>query len=203
MRNLFHSLLAAFALAVLGCTSEPVPAPNPPKLETAQMDTSKADDATLLAFARSGNLAAILLATGHEEPDGFYDSGPQTEGDGDAYLWLLVARDFWHAEADGVLGNLLELSSLRYDDGGLVTGTIEYQLGLVYLTGGRGLAIDLAKAELHLRKGYAGASETDLDFELDRNELTGRAREVFDAAIPAAKQKTKKNTSAKQKRSKT
>ncbi len=157
------------------------------------MEISKYDAAKLLAYAREGNLGAILLATGHHEPGGFYDNGPEAEGDPEAYKWTLVARDFGHAKADGVLDDLRSISSLRYDDGDLVTGHIHYDLGLAYLRGDEGLAIDFAKADRHLRKGLPGVSGVDVNFELDRVTLTGRAREVFDSAIPARKKKGQKS----------
>lgn len=190
MRVLFKSFLTVVAFGLIGCTQE-VNNINPqPQRENTLVITPKVTDTQYLAFARKGDLAAIMKATGHNGyPEGYLDRGPETEGDADAYKWMLVAADFGHAEAKNVVDNLLELSSLRYDDGSLVTGQIQYDLGLDYLSGLNGLPTDFTKAKKHLRKGFAGVSGTNRDLELDRNKLKGRAREVFDSVIPAQKKK--------------
>ncbi len=197
MRTPTRFFLPLLVLISSACSDEPTPEPRAPTPKSTTVENSKSDSAQLLAYAREGKLDAILLATGHNEPDGFYDNGPEAEGDPEAYKWLLIARDFGHAEADKVLDDLRSISSLRYDDGNLVTGIIEYQLGLAYLRGSEGLAIDFAKADLHLRSGVNGARNTDVDFELDRVTLTGRAREVFDLAISARAKKRERITITK------
>ena len=190
MRVLFKPFLATIAFGLIGCTQE-VNSINPqPQRENTVVITTKVTDTRYLTFARKGDLAAIMKATGHNDyPEGYADRGPETEGDADAYKWMLIAEDFGHAEAKNVVDNLLGLSSLRYDDGGLVTGQIHYDLGLDYLSGLNGLPTDFAQAKKHLHKGFAGVSGTNRDLELDRNKLTGLAREVFDSAIPAQKKK--------------
>jgi hypothetical protein len=185
-------LLQALILSSLGCSNEDVSPQRSSPSESAAM-IPKTAEAHMLKLARDGDLAAILRATGHEPDEGYYDQGPETEGDADAYKWMLVAKDFGHRKADDVLGDLLELSSLRYDDGCLVTGSIQYELGVQYLNGDQGFPIDFTKAEFHLRNGLKGARETDLDFEQTRTMLVGRAREVFDSAIPTQQVKLQKN----------
>jgi hypothetical protein len=189
MRTSCLLLIATLSLLLLGCTKEQTNS-NTEIQVTKSSHSMQATDADLLSLARNGDLAAIMKITGHHAyPDGYYDRGPETDGDKDAYKWMLVTRDFGHTKSNAVIDDLLELSSLRYDDGKLVTSHISYELGLAYLMGTNGLPTDYSKADQHLRNGFAGVSGLDIDLELDREKLTGRAREVFDLAIPTQKKK--------------
>ena len=114
----------------------------------------------------------------------FSDQNAKGEGDGKAYKWLVVARDFGYRRADRAIADLLEISSLRYDDDSLVVGHIHYELGLAYLTGADGLPMDFKKAERNLRASLPGMSCVDYDVEADRSQLTGKARKIFDSVFP-------------------
>src|SRR5262245_47997604 len=90
----------------------------------------------LLAWAKKGDVAALLglcSAAQDEDEEGEGD----TEGDELAYKWLLVAGDFGHEKAASAADDMLEWSSLRYDDGALVQGLVHLELGEAYLSGKR------------------------------------------------------------------
>jgi hypothetical protein len=65
------------------------------------------------------------------------DDAEEGDSDGDelAYKWLLVAGDFGHKKAAKAADDMLEWSSMRYDDGALLHGLIHLELGQAYLSG--------------------------------------------------------------------
>jgi hypothetical protein len=73
----------------------------------------------LLALAREGDLEPLLHLC---------DIDGDGEGDILAYKWLNVASDFGHAGADDMIDDVMEVSSLRYDDDNSVTGGVHFDL---------------------------------------------------------------------------
>jgi hypothetical protein len=126
-------------------------------------------------LAKDGNIAAIMA---------FSDQNPKGEGDAKAYKWLVVARDYGYRRADTAMADLLEISSLRYDDDSLVVSQIHYELGLAYLTGSDGLPKDFKKAQRNLRASLPGIYDVTVDIASDREQLAGEARAVFDSVFP-------------------
>lgn len=112
------------------------------------------------------------------------DQDPAKDNDAQAYRWMAAAHDFGHARAWKKMRSLLEISSLRYDDGGLVTGQMHYELGMDYLRGCHGLPLDMIKASKNLALGREGILGTDHDLEADRRRLAGEPRRVFDVVYP-------------------
>lgn len=93
--------------------------------------------------ARHGELDAVvgLLA----------DSGGKDEDlDELAYKLFCVASDCGHEEAADLIDDLLEASSLRYDDDQFVQGNAHFELALAYLRGSDGLPADPELAREHL-----------------------------------------------------
>lgn len=108
-----------------------------------------------------------------------------------AYKWLSVASDFGHEEADDVIDDLLESSSLRYDDNQFLTGSAHWELGLAYLAGKDGLPRDLEKARAQLadakERGFPmSVQETDTMLVHARATLAPDALAVFDAVYEGA-----------------
>ncbi len=92
-------------------------------------------------WAKEGDIDSLLgLAT--------YDG--RDDGDGLALKWLLAAVDFGHAQADEAIDDLLEASSLRFDDDQFTQGSAHWELGLAYLSAAEGLPRDLVCAKRHL-----------------------------------------------------
>jgi hypothetical protein len=130
----------------------------------------------LLALAREGDLEPLLHLC---------DIDGDGEGDILAYKWLNVASDFGHVEADDMIDDVMEVSSLRYDDDSSVTGGVHFDLGVAYLTGGDGLPLDLDLGQSHLAHAVecrypAGIQGGDELVAQARAALTGAARAVFD-----------------------
>jgi hypothetical protein len=96
--------------------------------------------------ARSGDLDGIFELM---DQDGAEDN------DRLAYKWLSAAADFGHEEAEERLDDLLEVSSLRYDDDGFIVAFAHWELGVAYLAGDHGLAVDLALGDKHLTEALS------------------------------------------------
>ena len=78
----------------------------------------------LLAWAKKGDVDALLALCSAAVSDEDEDAEVDTEGDETAYKWLLVAADFGHKKAASSADDMLEWSSMRYDDGALLQGLI-------------------------------------------------------------------------------
>lgn len=135
----------------------------------------------LLALAREGDVEPLLHLC---------DIDGDGEGDILAYKWLTVASDFGHADADDLIDDVLEVSSLRYDDDNFVVGGIHFELGMAYLTGGDGLPLNLDTGRLHLADAAAshypaGIQDGHEVVARARTMLTGEARTIFDAVYPS------------------
>jgi TPR repeat protein len=131
----------------------------------------------LVKLAQAGDLDALLARM---------EDVPEEDRDEAAYKWLNVAVDFGHGDADELIADLMEGSSLRFDDDQFLTGNAHWELGLAYLTAGDSLPKDLAKATTHLQAardcGYPMSVETGDEMILDaRHKLGGDARMAFDA----------------------
>lgn len=72
------------------------------------------------------------------------------------YKWLCVASDFGHEEAEELIADLLEHTSLRYDDSGCEQASVKWELAVAYLEGSEGLPIDLDKAGRYLEEIFLG-----------------------------------------------
>ena len=98
----------------------------------------------------SDQLARMAIAGDIEGLFGLMDGEPDGDRDVLAYKWLAVASDFGHEEADDAIDDLLEASSLRFDDDQFLTGNAHWELGLAYLGGRDGLPRDLDRAREQL-----------------------------------------------------
>ena len=134
----------------------------------------------LVKLAQAGDLDALLARM---------DDVPEEDRDEAAYKWLNVAVDFGHGEADERIADLMEGSSLRFDDDQFLTGNAHWELGLAYATGGESLPKDVGKATTHFEAahdcGYPMSIETGDEMIADaRKQLTGDARKAFAAIYP-------------------
>src|SRR5207245_2364187 len=105
-----------------------------------------------------------------------------------AYKWLAVASDFGYGNADDMLGDLVESSSLRFAADRYGTGRAHWRLGLAYLTNTDGLPRDLDKARSHLAsakdRGYPMSVQgADAMMAQARARLAPDALAVFDAVF--------------------
>jgi hypothetical protein len=132
-------------------------------------------------LARDGDLDAIFALT--------------REGrDRDAYKWLSAALDFGHDD-DDLVGDVLETTSMRFDDSGFERGAAHWELAVAYLEGDDGLPRDLALAAAHLDEVFsfgpgrpvlasinAGTSEA-YDAEAVLARLDGDARALLERKL--------------------
>ncbi|MCW5803684.1 MAG: hypothetical protein KIT31_14975 [Deltaproteobacteria bacterium] len=95
-----------------------------------------------VARAIAGDVEAIFEAAGSITDEG--------ERDLMAYRLLAIAADFGSEEAHEALGDMLEASTLRYDDDHGAQGDVHFELALEYLTGTGGLPRDLERGRAHL-----------------------------------------------------
>ena len=86
----------------------------------------------LVRLAQAGDLDALLARM---------DDVPEEDRDEAAYKWLNVAVDFGHAEADERIADLMEGSSLRFDDDQFLTGNVHDKEGDQTLCPGCGTAV--------------------------------------------------------------
>lgn len=93
------------------------------------------------ALARTGDLDSLF---------GLMDLDARTTNDRLAYKWLCAASDFGHEAAEDRIAEVLEVSSLRYDDDAYETAAAHWELACAYLEGTDGLPIDLVLARKHL-----------------------------------------------------
>jgi len=140
--------------------------------------------ADFLALAKKGELEA-LLALAYAD----VDVDATEEADALAFKWLTVSLDFGHAEAEDMIADLYESSSLRYDDDQFVAGETHLELGVAYLLGTDGLAKDLAKAKEHLEQadecGFPASIEGGEEMLAEiRGKLAPDTLAVFDAVYP-------------------
>jgi TPR repeat protein len=141
---------------------------------------------SLAALARAGRIEELLaLWGGVADPD---DVDTEAEAAATAYKWLCVASDFGHSEANGWIDTLLEASPLRFDDDNFLTGAAHFELGVAYLTGCDGLALDTEKGREHLQAAAqrhypASVMEGSAMIDGARASLTAVQREVFDSVF--------------------
>jgi hypothetical protein len=144
--------------------------------------------AQLAALALKGDVEALVLAI-----------QPLTDDDVavEMYKWLEVAASHGptakhRKAAEALSSDLLEASSLRYDDDSIATGGAHFELGVAYLTGADGLPRDLTRAAEQL----AMAKERYYPWSLQgaeklltktRKPLAADARAVFDRIYDGTK----------------
>ncbi len=136
-------------------------------------------DARLSELARAGDFDALFALV---------DAHPSGDPDVVAYLWLNVASDFGHADADDLIDDAMETTSLRFDDDQFVTGHVHLELAIAYLTGRYGLPVDHDKARRHVGEmlarhypdGVVGGDELLAEASAS---LSISARAVFDEAL--------------------
>jgi len=131
------------------------------------------------ALARAGHLDAIWELV---------DCNVASQNDRDAYKWLCLAKDFGHEEAGELIGDVLEVSSMRYDDDGGEQAAAHWELAVAYLCGDHDLPVDLVRANRHLEQAFTvhdldGINESTrshyrADTVLER--LTGDARRALE-----------------------
>ena len=131
-------------------------------------------------------LAAVAMAGDLPKLMGLMNNIPEDDRDQTAYKWLAVASDFGNEDAEDVMGDLLEATSLRFDDDQLLTGNAHWELGVAYLTGTDGLPRDLEKAAAQLASAHERGSpmsvqESDAMLASTRARLAPDALAVFDA----------------------
>jgi len=133
-------------------------------------------------LARTGNLDALFA---------LMDTESASKNDRTAYKWLAAASDFGHDEAENMIGDVMEVSSLRYDDDAYETAAAHWELAVAYLEGGEGLPFDLALARKHLEEAFrdhdleginAGTKES-YAAEPVLARLSGDARALLEAAL--------------------
>jgi hypothetical protein len=147
----------------------------------------------LLGWAKKGDVDSLLglcSAPGGDDDD---EGDVDTEGDETAYKWLLVAGDFGHKKAASAAGDMLEWSSLRYDDGALLQGLIHLELGQAYLSGADGLPKDEKKARSHLAFAKKLEVQTTTDaakgFPAFRKKVGDANAKIFSEYFPEKKKK--------------
>ncbi|WP_431970027.1 hypothetical protein [Nocardia sp. bgisy134] len=124
-----------------------------------------------VASARAGDVDALFLL---ESAD-----ADAVEVDVLLYKLLNVAADFGHPEAGSFADDLLECSSLRYDDDHFAQGNAHFQLGLAYLVGADGLPVDPDKSRAHLEMSH----KCRWPFHVQQGEsLLAEARSLLTAA---------------------
>jgi hypothetical protein len=139
------------------------------------------DPIVLAKLARDGDLQALFALC---------DGRAESDRDRLAYKWLCVAADFGHDDADNLIGDLMEATSLRYDDDQFATGNAHLELGVAYLTARDGLPRDLARGKEHLAEALqrhypASVSGGDQILTELRGQLDAEAAAVFDAVFTA------------------
>ncbi|KOG55751.1 hypothetical protein ADK75_10110 [Streptomyces virginiae] len=70
------------------------------------------------------------------------------------YKLLNVAADFGHLEADALIDNILDSSSLVFDYDRSAQGNVHFDLGVAYLRGTDGLPVDLERSRSHLELSH-------------------------------------------------
>ena len=168
---------------------QPVKKPAPGKRvakKPAKRVTKKPAAKPKVVAAEPAQFAELAMAGKTRELLNLLVHVPEDDRDETAYKWLVVASDFGHEDADDVIGDLLEGSSLRYDDDQFVTGNAHWELGLAYLTAGEHLPRDLEKARTQLvsalERGYPmSVQESDAMLAQARTRLAPDALAIFDA----------------------
>jgi len=117
----------------------------PAKKSTAKQKPVKRSAIELATLARKGNLDALF---------GLMDLDSSSPNDRDAYKWLCAAADFGHEEANDLIDDVMEVSSMRYDDDQYETAAAHWELAAAYLEGADGLPRDLALAKNHLADAF-------------------------------------------------
>jgi hypothetical protein len=156
------------------------PAKKPAAKKPAKAAKTPAAPAAMPDAPTTEHLAKLAMAGDLDVLLGLMDGVPETDRDATAYKWLAVASDFGHEDADEILGDLQESSSLRYDDDHFVSGNAHWEIGLAYLTASDGLPRDLDKA----RSQLASAKESHYPMsvqESDTMQAQARARLAPDA----------------------
>lgn len=129
--------------------------------------------------AKDGNLEALFgLMT--------------TEGDDDreAYKWLCVASDYGHEEANDLIDDLLEVSSLRYDDDRYEQSLAHWEIALGYLQNSDGLPLDHELAAKHFGYCFDGFDAQSLEQLYSVSQtlatLDGPTKQVLEQALATA-----------------
>jgi hypothetical protein len=137
------------------------------------------------ALARAGKLDALF---------GLMDLDSSTNNDRNAYKWLTAASDFGHEDADDMIGDVMEVSSMRYDDDQFEAAAAHWELAAAYLEGADGLQLDLELAKQHLDTAFtyhdlegisSGTNETYLAEPL-LARLSGDAKALLETALESA-----------------
>jgi hypothetical protein len=161
-----------------------------PTAKTKQAARPASKPATKQPEATAPHLAALAMRGDINVLFGLMDGVVESERDALAYKWLSVASDFGHSDADDMMDDMQETSSLRYDDDQLETGNAHWELGLAYLTGTEGLPRDLEKARSQLQnareRNYPmSVQESDQMMTQARARLAPDALVIFDGVYAA------------------
>ena len=92
--------------------------------------------------ARAGNVEALRAMA---------DNNARTANDAIAYKWLCVAVDHGHERAARAAADVLEQTSLRYDDDHVIQAQTHWELACSYFDGSEGLAQNNVRAAEHVR----------------------------------------------------
>lgn len=135
-----------------------------------------------VALARAGKVEALFALC---------DLDSSTSNDRDAYKWLNAAFDFGHKKAAERIDDVMEVSSMRYDDDAYEVAAAHWELGTAYLEGKDGLPLDLALAKNHLGEafrvhdleGIRSGTQVKYDVKPLLKRLTGDAKKLLDSAL--------------------
>lgn len=145
-----------------------------------------ASEDTLLALARDGKVDAIVEVC---------DLDTASDNDRLVYKWLCAASDFGHAEkANAAIDDIMEWSSLRYDDDQYETSSAHWELAAAYLEGTDGLPRDLTLAKQHLEQafvlhdldGLSNGTARKYDAKLILARLTGEPKALLEDILARA-----------------
>lgn len=126
--------------------------------------------------AREGNVDALRAMA---------DNNARKKNDAAAYKWLCVAADHGHEAAAGAAIDVLEQSSLRYDDDGLIQGQTHWELACSYFEGTDGFAQSDEHATSHL-KTAARIAGAQFNKRYKPDELMRRLKGVSRTALERA-----------------
>lgn len=142
----------------------------------AKKKKNRPNELTLAALAVKGDVDALFAVA---------DLDADSDNDRLAYKWLTAASDLGHAKkANPLLDDVLEVTSLRYDDDRYETASAHYELAALYLEGAGGLPFNLKLAKTNLEQAF---ELHDLEGLNDGTSRTYSAKTLLTRLQPKAK----------------
>lgn len=137
---------------------------------------TKPNEVALAALAVKGDVDALFAIA---------DLDVDSDHDRLAYKWLSAASDLGHAKkANPLIEDVLEVTSLRYDDDRYETSSAHYELAALYLEGAGGLPFNLKLAKSNLEQAF---ELHDLEGLSDGTSRTYSAKALLARLQPKAK----------------